>query len=235
MPHTNRNERSATAPPTKTFVDSTKPFVVVSVACGRKPIFVRRDPLSQRVTKVGMPVDRCVRRTAELYDRITSRLRDVLLDDSPRGRRTCFLCTTAIEHGLAIRLLISAEQLASATALLRVQFETVVRANWLHFVASDAALDEPEDSVKTQDMLGTVDQVAPPRVGTMLRALEQAAWGLRLPRAVGGNALDILKSANGLTAIAAMLIAMLSGDERAPRAMRQIQADHADCLPSLAT
>ena len=128
---------------------------------------------------------------------------------------------TAVEHGLAIRLLISADQFASATALLRVQFEAVVRAIWLYSTAFDTSV--PGETPNVQDMLDVIDRDAPPQVGTMLRDLA----------AHEDDALGVLRNANGLTAIASMQIAMLSGDERVSNGMRQIQMDHLDCLPPL--
>jgi hypothetical protein len=135
----------------------------------------------------------------------------------------------AVEHGLAIRLLISAEQFASAAALLRVQFETVVRAIWLHSNALGAAA--PVDTPKVQDMLDAIDRDAPPQVGTMLRDLKYADESIH----TADHALGMLRNANGLAAIASMQIAMLSGDERVSDGMRQIQMDHLDCLPPLAS
>jgi hypothetical protein len=140
---------------------------------------------------------------------------------------------TAVEHGLAIRLLISAEQFASATALLRLQFEAVVRAIWLYSTAPDTSV--PGDTPKVQDMLDAIDRDAPPQVGTMLRDLK-AHGGIHTHlRSDAGysadHALGVLRNANGLTAIASMQIAMLSGDERVSNGMRQIQMDHLDCLP----
>jgi hypothetical protein len=208
-----------------------------------------------------MSVDQCMRRTDALYDRIATHLRNVLLDDSPRGRLVSSMSTMVIGHGLAIRLLVSAEQFASATALLRVQFEAVVRAIWLHFAAAEESVEdfallvstsashEAADTPKVPDMLNAIDRVAPPQVGEMLRDLKVSAWGAMNSRVYGGihpvirassgyssdYVLGMLRNANGLTTMAAMLIAILSGDERVSKGMVQIQMDHLDCLPPLAS
>ena len=176
-------------------------------------------------------VDQCVRRTGALYDRIALQLSNVLLDGSPRGRLVNSTSMTAVEHGLAIRLLMSAEQFASAAALLRVQFEAVVRAIWLHSTTPDVSM--PEDTPNVQEMLDAIDHDAPPQVGTMLRDLKQATCGQKNSYVSysADHALAMLRNANGLTAIASMQIAMLSGDQRVSNGMRQIQMDHLDCLP----
>ena len=199
-------------------------------------------------------VDHCVQRTDALYEQIARHLANVELDVSPRSRLVNSMSTIAIEHGLAIRLLASAERFASATALLRVQFEAVVRAIWLHFAAPAASLvkfelrgskpvlEEPADAQRIGAMLEAIDNGAPPRVGRMLRDLKQDAWecGTHPVNCSASGystdyALDMLRNANGLTAMAAMLIALLSGDERISTGMLQIQKDHLDCLPPLAT
>lgn len=205
-------------------------------------------------------IDQCVQQTDAMYDAIAAHLTGVSLDDSSRGRLVSSMSTIAIEHGLSLRLLVSVGQFASATALLRVQFEAVVRALWLHFAASEAliakfdlsvstsSLKEPADTPKISDMLDAIDSSAPPQIGKMLRDLKQGAWGPMNSYVHGGihpvirsvvgystdYALGTLRNANGLTTMAAMLIAMRSGDERTSKGMRQIQLDHLDCLPPLA-
>jgi hypothetical protein len=159
-----------------------------------------------------------------------------MLDGSSRGRLVSSASMSAVEHGLAIRLLISAEQFASANELLRVQFEAVVRAIWLHTSAPDAVV--AGDTPSVQDMLDAIDRDAPPQVGTMLRDLKYAHADIdsRARSDVGYStdyALGVLRNANGLSAIASMQIAMLSGDERVTNGMRQIQMDHLDCLPAV--
>jgi hypothetical protein len=199
-------------------------------------------------------VDQCVQRTDALHEQIARHLENVVLDVSTRGRLVNSMSTLAIEHGLAIRLLASAERFASATALLRVQFEAVVRAIWLHFAAPAASivkfelrgakpvLEEPADAPRMHAMLDAIDLGAPPRVGRMLRDLKQDTWesgthpGICFTSGYSpDHALDMLRNANGLTAMAAMLIALLSGDERISTGMLQIQKDHLDCLPPLAS
>lgn len=47
-------------------------------------------------------------------------------------------------------------------------------------------------------------------------------------------AVQTLINANGLTTMAAMLMAILSGDSNLTREVRQIQFSYLDCLPPLA-
>ena len=46
-------------------------------------------------------------------------------------------CDLAIEHGVAVKILLENNLVTSALALFRVQFESVVRAYWLLMVASN--------------------------------------------------------------------------------------------------
>ena len=47
-------------------------------------------------------------------------------------------------------------------------------------------------------------------------------------------AIQTLRNSNGLSTMAAMIIAMLSGNSQVARGIRDIQVAHLDCLPPLA-
>lgn len=157
------------------------------------------------------------------------------------------------------KVLVSLDNLSSAIALLRVQFEAVVRAIWLHYAATEqsfsklavlisaGSLKEPANAPGVSDMLKAIETTAAPAVGRMLRDLKQGAWGPLNSYVHGGihpvtqlhrgyrpeYAVQTLLNANGLTTMAAMLMAILSGDPKVTRGCRQIQLTHLDCLPPL--
>ena len=181
-------------------------------------------------------------------------------DGSARSQLALMFSTIAIEHGISQRVLVSIENLASAVALLRVQFETVTRALWLHFAASNErvnryaelivsrSLKEPANGPSIQEMLDGLGETAPPSIAKMLGELKQGAWsplnsyvhtGIHpLMQAHHGYppeyALQILRNANGLSTMAAMLMAVLSGDPEITRRIRRFRLTNLDCLPPLA-
>jgi hypothetical protein len=159
----------------------------------------------------------------------------------------------------SVRVLVTLESLTSAAALLRVQFETVTRALWLHFAASEHRIDklaelivnrslkEPANAPGMKDMLDALETTAPPEVARMLNELKKGAWGPLnsyihagihpLMQAHHGYppeyAIQTLRNANGLSSMAAMLMAVLSGDGNITRQVREIQLAHLECLPPL--
>jgi len=51
-------------------------------------------------------------------------------------------CDISIEHGLAVKTLLEAELFTSALAVFRTQFESLVRAYWILFAATDEQVIE---------------------------------------------------------------------------------------------
>ena len=94
-------------------------------------------------------------------------------------------------------------------------------------------------------MLTALDRDAPPSVGSMLRQLKDGAWApmnsyvhagiLPLQQMVRGYPPDTsennLRNANGLTFIAAMLIAVASGERELPKKIRDLQLAYQDVQP----
>ena len=167
---------------------------------------------------------------------------------------------TTLEHGISIVLLVEATQLASASVLLRAQFEALVRALWLHFVADDAWAEkylarvqaephkDPGNSRSMDEMLKDLATMARPGIASKLQPLKDATWGPLnsyvhsgihpIVHQHGGVsaefALATLLNANGLTGMAAMLAAETLGDQQKVLSILDTQLAHLDCLPPLA-
>lgn len=204
-------------------------------------------------------IEECATSTDRLYRSMGECLTNIEHDGSARSQLAVMFSTIAIEHGVSLRVLVSIENLASAVALLRVQFETVTRALWLHFAASNERVDryaklivsrtlkEPANGPSIQEMLDALGKTAPPSIAKMLGELKQGAWGPLnsyvhtgihpLMQAHHGYppeyALQTLRNANGLSTMAAMLMAVLSGNLEITRRIREIQLANLDCLPPL--
>ena len=167
--------------------------------------------------------------------------------------------STALEHGIAILSTVQGGQLASASVLLRAQFEAVTRALWLHYCAEDRWIEDyfttlrdnpardPSNKIKMDEMLVVLHSRAPAAIARMLQPLKQSAWGPLNSyvhsgiHAVLHQHVDMtedfadstLRNGNGLAGMAAMLIAVSSGESDLIHAVAQIQLDHLDCLPPL--
>jgi hypothetical protein len=134
-------------------------------------------------------IDKCAARSDGLYRALALQLQDVRTDGSSRANLTLAMCTIAMEHGISSRALITLGSLSSAIALLRVQYEAVVRSIWLHYAASEewigkladliskGKLKEPANALSVSDMLDAIEKTAPPPVCRMLRELKQRRVG----------------------------------------------------------
>lgn len=190
-------------------------------------------------------------------------LREVFNDARPYpGRRFSLAmgaCEVAFEHADALRSLVSAGFPTSAAALLRVQFEALIRAMWVLYGAKDveiATLTEPlnEASQKASNKL--------PMAGEMLKILERdgplaAVRPLMRFKTMSGGPLNsfihsgvhslqrhrdgfpsflldqILVSSNGLNMICGMLGAVLTGDASVIALVRRTQELFSEVLPPL--
>ena len=197
--------------------------------------------------------------TDDLYEAALEVIGKAAHDDSLRSTVAASLCGITLEHGLSIRALLGLRQVTSAIVLLRAQFEATVRALWVHYAASEgwvlsvtelidsSSLKEPS-AVKMDEMLAAIRRTAPPPLERMLRALKDGAWKPLNSYVHGGihpitqqhlgytdeYVSQTLRNANGLSMMAVMLLAMMSGDATSVEAIRQLQLDHLDCLPPLA-
>jgi len=195
----------------------------------------------------------------DYYETLAEALGETIGTATHRSILALGTASTALEHGLAILTTVQGGQLASACVLLRAEFEAVTRALWLHYCADDPWIEKYFNTVKSNpakdpnispsmdDMLKHLETRAPPAIARMLQPLKQGAWGPLNSYVHSGihaiahqhvNLTDdfadsTLRNANGLAGMAAMLIAMSSGDSEFVHRIAQIQHDHLDCLPPL--
>lgn len=204
-------------------------------------------------------VKACLRKTDSLYKTVSTLVGLAGHDGTPRSHVTASLCAITLEHGYSIRALLDIGHVTSAIALLRTQFEANVRALWVYFAASDEWVDKVSSLIESgslkepstpgmDDMLAAIDGVAPASIGRMLKSLKDGAWKPLNSYVHGGihpvtqqhhgysagYLLQTLRNANGLATMAAMLLGVMSGDQKITGAIRRAQLDHLECLPPLA-
>ncbi len=182
-----------------------------------------------------------------------------LANDDPRALACFESCRLAMEHGQALRGLISSGFDSTATAVLRVQFEALVRAHWALFAATEAEVELLLTPIEKQIAKGSADL---PMASGMIKALagkgppgmhetfeafrvivlkelhafvHAGAQAARLHNdGYPPHVLDrVLRQSNAMQTMAGMTLANLTGDERISQAMSKIQLPFEACLPDL--
>lgn len=201
-------------------------------------------------------MEKLLSRSFEMCKSFDIALSSARTQGTPRALVASSLGSLRIEHGHALRVLIACKASSSALALFRCQFEVVTRAAWTWFAASDDWLSEftkpvegmaePARSPSMDEMLKALEAGAAPRkLSGELGRLKSSVWkplhsyvhgGVRpVAENLTGYAPDFLHktvmNSNGLTAMAAMVLAGLMTDETRLMEMVRIQYQYIDCLP----
>lgn len=167
------------------------------------------------------------------------------------------LCSVVYEHAESVKILISTGNLTSATGLVRLQYEALVRAMWLLYAASDVAVDKlmaeltNESAQKANklpmlsEMLTKLEGKASQVAMDALNEFKQYSWKALSSYVHGGihaisrhskgypveQLIQLLKTSNGLLIMAGMLLVILSGDTNQKDKIPTIQMKFKDCLP----
>lgn len=199
-----------------------------------------------------------IKRTDELFNAMSAVLAEADFGDDSRSRCAVALAGIAVEHGFSIRASLEMEHVTSAIVLLRAQFEAVVRGVWVWYVAPDGWVSKLDALIGRRgskeprapamdEMLAALAKVEPAAVGRQLKRLKDAAWKPLNSYVHGGvhpvlqahwgftdeYAEQVLRNANGLATMGTMLMAVLTGEQEIADAMRRVQLEHRDVLPSL--
>ena len=129
-----------------------------------------------------------LKRSEQMATDLSALFQDGLQPEFPRTLLTIAMCQVAMEHAESQRVLIRAGCDVTALSLVRLQFEALVRAIWLHHGATDewiagfsapmepTQLAEPIGSPPVDSMLQKLDSTAPPFVVKMLRDFKTSTW-----------------------------------------------------------
>lgn len=202
-------------------------------------------------------VDQLLARSALLEDRLASFLALPRANDSSRLRASASLASLGFEHAQSVKHLVAAGLYIPAAALLRVQYESLVRALWVLYVATDIQAelmlaDLEEESAKKagkipmlSQILEAIEEKAPHAPVALLKEFKHYSWrplssfvhgGIHAVNRHGkGFPLELIlmqvRHLNGLLCIAGNLVFILAGVPPEARTMAGIYADFADCLP----
>jgi len=179
--------------------------------------------------------------------------------DDPRYERSWSACTISIQHAQMLRVAFLGAAPVSATALLRLQFEALLRGAWLCHAATPEQVErltrtldvEAEQAAKRlpgpQEMLAAVEKKAPLGLSAPLaefnlyhrHALNSFVHsGIHaLHRTSDGFplelALKIMTFSNALSHMAYRMLASLLGSQALLDAVTSLYRDFPDCLPTL--
>ena len=197
-------------------------------------------------------------RSAELESELSALLGLAPFDDSERVRASRVMCSIAFEHAESAKVLISLGNLTSATGIVRLQYEALVRAMWLLYAASEITVSKltselTQESANTANKLPMLSEMleklkgkAPQEPVDMLMEFKEYSWKPLSSYVHGGiHAIhrhskgypaplleQMLRASNGVSVMAGMLLVILHGGGEQRGKIPKIQTEFADCLPS---
>lgn len=204
-----------------------------------------------------MSLDHLLARSAILEDQLQVFFDLPLANQSNRLRACQALASLGFEHSQSLKHLVAAGLHTSAAAILRVQYEALVRALWVLYVASDpeAALMVAELTHETakkaskipmlSKMLDEIEQRAPHAPVGHLREFKHYSWrplssfvhgGIHAVNRHGRGfppelVLTMVRHSNGLLGMAGNLLLILGGVPAGTGTMNALYRDYADCFP----
>lgn len=193
-------------------------------------------------------------RSAELERNLLEFLVLPPFDDSQRIMVSRVMCSIAFEHAESAKILISAGNLTSATGLVRLQYEVLVRVMWLLYAATDTdvlkltselAQETANKLPMLSEMLGKLQGKSPQEPLDMLREFKEYSWkplssfihgGLHaIHRYSKGYPLPLFEQmvriSNRVSLMVGMLLVILHGGGEQVGKIPRIQREFADCLP----
>ncbi|MCV3288792.1 DUF6988 family protein [Aeromonas media] len=198
-------------------------------------------------------------RSAELERTLIEFLALTPFHSSERMLTSRIMCSIAFEHAESAKILISAGNLTSATGLVRLQYEALVRAMWLLYAASDTSISKLASEL-THDtavsannipmlsqMLDNMQGKAPQEALNMLLEFKKYSWKPLSSFVHGGihainrhskgypvQLLDqMIRISNGISIMVGMLLVILHGGGEQLGKLPKIQKEFVDCLPDI--
>ena len=204
-----------------------------------------------------MDINQLLARSALLEDRLACFLALPLLESTSRLRASRSLASLGFEHAQSIKYLVAAGLCTSAAALLRVQYESLVRALWTLYVATDGQTELILQDLTAQSakkaskipmlsqMLMEIEEKAPHAPVAQLKEFKHYSWrplssfvhgGIHAVSRHGkGFPLELIlteiRHSNGLLGIAGNLLLILAGVPLEAGKMAEIYEEFKDCFP----
>ncbi|SDS07986.1 DUF6988 family protein [Pseudomonas oryzae] len=205
-----------------------------------------------------MHFDKLLARSAMLEDRLIGFFALPLVNGSSRLQATQALASLGFEHARSLKHLVAAGLYTSAAALLRVQYESLVRAIWVLYVARDGQVElmlaelthetakQASKIPMLSQMLEDIEAKAPHAPVAHLKEFKHYSWRPLSSYVHGGIhavnrhergvpqelVLAEIQHSNGLLGIAGNLLLILSGIPPEVGTMAGIYTEFKDCFPA---
>lgn len=205
-----------------------------------------------------MGLDKLLMRSAILEEQLAEFFGIPLANASDRIQACQALASLSFEHSQSLKHLIAAGLYTSAAALLRVQYESLVRALWVLYVASDSdaelmVAELTDETTKRASkipmlskMLDEIEEKAPHAPIGHFREFKHYSWrplssfvhgGIHAVNRHGRGfptelVFTLVLHSNGLLGMAGNLLLILGGVPPEAGTMASIYRDYADCFPS---
>lgn len=200
-------------------------------------------------------------RTAAFHEAVQAHVSALIPFDDSRSIVAFQAGLLSLEHATGSFALINIELLPSAYALMRPQYESLVRGIWLLHGASATwveKLGEPltletakraNEGPMLAEMLKGLEasSTAPQAIVSQLREYRDVTWKALNSYAHGGLhplartatgypaqlTYDVMRNSNAIVALTTQLLSILTGDPRQMEPVRRLHIEFADCLPIL--
>ena len=200
-------------------------------------------------------------RSAAFHAAVHTHARTLVPFDEDRSRIAFQAGLLSLEHAAGVVALLQVDLFPSAYALMRPQYESLVRGIWLLHAASAAWIEKISEPL-TQDSAKRANEG--PMLAEMLKGLEASdtalqpiveqlkayrdvTWKALNSYAHGGLhplarirtgypaqlSYDVVRNSNAVVALTTQLLSILTGDPRHMEVVRSLHVAYADCLPSL--
>jgi len=194
-------------------------------------------------------------RSQEFHELMEGLLNYPSYDNSLRSEISRVLCSTAFEHAESIQGLLLIGNTTSATALLRLQYESLVRAIWIIYSASDSMVEKLSAELNSENakqanklpllsqMLKEMETSTPKEALTPLLEFKEYQWKELSSFVHGGFHLihrhadgypdwlleAVLKSSNNLNGMNGYFISIMTGDIQLSKSVHSSFNDFMDC------
>ncbi|MEE1895747.1 DUF6988 family protein [Metapseudomonas otitidis] len=210
---------------------------------------------------MSIELDEILSSSNKLYMTIESLLKYASIEDSNRADASFITCALSLEHGKGLQYLIQVGNAVSATALLRLQFEALVRGIWLWYAANELQLEKftsplTTDSEQAAKGLPGLDEMlkrltatpsVPPMAVSQLKHFKEVQIKALNSYVHGGIhafrrhaegfplplAIQVLKSSNALAVMSSMMMATLTESMDIIVSVKKLQTKFQNCQPPL--
>ncbi len=202
-------------------------------------------------------IDQLIVRSEQFQNELFSIFHEFKFGDDNRSAAVIAMCNITQEHAISLRELTKNRLLTSAMAMLRLQYEALVRAIWILYAASDSAINKliapltlenaqaaKNGQINVLKMMEEIEKKGAPGVHRHLNEFKDYSWhtlnsfvhsGIhavnRSNRGFPGDMLySAIRQSNNLLHMSAIALQELTDDRKLAMKILSLYKKHADCL-----